>query len=46
MASRGNKRVSSFYSDLNDVSNADFLENGPAAIGKRVFSSSEDKRKG
>ena len=32
MAARANERVSSFYKDLNDVSNADLLKNRPAEI--------------
>ena len=38
MAARANERVSSFYKDLNNVSNADLLKNRPAEIAKRVFS--------
>ena len=38
MAARANERVSSFYKDLNYVSNADLLKNRPAEIAKRVFS--------
>ena len=46
MAARANERVSSFYKDLNYVSNADLLKNRPAEIAKRVFSHRRMKKKG
>jgi len=45
MAARANERVSSFYKDLNYVSNADLLKNWPAEIAKRVFSHRRMKKK-
>ena len=45
MAARANERVSSFYKDLNYVSNADLLKNRPAEIAKRVFSHRRMKKK-
>ena len=45
IAARANERVSSFYKDLNYVSNADLLKNRPAEIAKRAFSHRRMKKK-